>query len=123
MPIHFTIDHAERLVRARAEGEVSLADIEDLTDAIMVENAMPYRKLFDGRAAIPVYVEDDMMMLGARASAYASLERRGPVAFLPNPNHAALASRFINLGKSGRAAAIFYDEDEARRWLDEQPEV
>jgi hypothetical protein len=123
MPIRFTIDHEKRFVHACAEGEATLKDVEAFLDAVIIENALPYRKLFDGRTAIPIYVQDDMMLLGARASAYASLERRGPVAFLPNPRHAELAGRFINLGKSGRAARIFYEEDEARLWLEAQSEA
>ena len=76
MPICFTIDHAKRFVHARAEGEIDLADIEEFSDAVMVENAMPYRKLFDGRGAFGKYDDHGMMMLGARVSAYAAVEKR-----------------------------------------------
>jgi hypothetical protein len=125
MPIHFTIDHDRRHVEARAEGEVGLGDVEAFLDAIVVQNALPYRKLFDGRLAIAKYNDHDVMMLGARISAYAAnLESRGPVALLA-ANEAALdlAKRFINLGKSGRPAKAFLSEDEARKWLSTQPEV
>jgi hypothetical protein len=122
MPIQFTIDHANRLIRARAQGEVSLKDIEDFTDAIMVENAMPYRKLFDGRNAFGKYDDNDLMQLGARISAYASVERRGALAIVPSAEHIDLAKRFINLGKSGRPARVFDDPDEALQWLTAQPD-
>ena len=85
MPIRFTIDHAKRFVHARAEGEIDLADIEEFSDAVMVENAMPYRKLFDGRGAFGKYDDHDMMMLGARVSAYAAVEKRGALALVPSP--------------------------------------
>src|SRR4029077_14413093 len=52
MPIRFTIDHATRYVEARAEGEIGLEDFESFLDAIVVQGAMPYRKLFDSRQAI-----------------------------------------------------------------------
>ena len=123
MPIHYTIDHARRLVEARAEGEVTLHDIEEFTDAVMVENAMPYRKLFDGRGSFGKYDDQDLMRLGARISAYASVERRGALALVPGAEHLDLARRFINLGKSGRPAQVFTDPDEAMRWLEEQPEA
>jgi hypothetical protein len=123
MPIRFTIDHAKRLVTARAEDEISLKDIEEFTDAIMVENAMPYRKLFDGRTAFGRYDDHDLMQLAARMSAYASAERRGALALLPSPEYLELSRRFINLGKSGRPAKIFDDEASALRWLMAQPEA
>ena len=40
---------------------------------------MPYPKLFDAREAEPELSDDDMI-LGARVSAYAVMEPRGPVA-------------------------------------------
>jgi hypothetical protein len=122
MPIRFTIDHAKRFIRARAEGEISLGDIEDFTDAIMVENAMPYRKLFDGRGAFGRYDDNDLMTLAARISAYAAVERRGALALVPSPDYFELASRFINLGKTDRPSRAFLDPDEAVRWLEAQPE-
>jgi len=123
MPIRFTIDHAKRFVRACAEGEVTLSDIEDFTDAVMVENAMPYRKLFDGRGAFGKYDDHELMMLAARISAYAAVEKRGALAIVPSPDYFELATRFINLGKSGRPAQAFLDPDEALRWLEAQPEA
>jgi len=113
MPIRFSIDHARRLVLARAEGEIALKDIEAFTDAVMVENAMPYRKLFDGRGSHGKYDDHDLMQLGARISAYASVERRGALAIVPSEEYLDLARRFVNLGKSGRPAGVFLDPDEA----------
>jgi hypothetical protein len=122
MPISFTIDHSSHLVQARAEGLISLADIEEFTDAIMVENAMPYRKLFDGRGAFGKYDDQDLMQLAARISAYASFERRGALAVVPSEEYVDLAKRFINLGKSGRPARVFTNPDDALAWLVEQPD-
>ena len=127
MPVQFTIDHEKRYVEARAEGETGLEHIEEFLDAVVLQGALPYRKLFDGRLAIPKYVDlnNDVMMLGARMSAYASnLEPRGAVAILaPNEQAADLARRFINLSKSSRPARVFLAEDEARTWLAAQPEI
>ena len=125
MPIQFTIDHAKRFVRARAEGEIALTDIEAFSDAVMVENAMPYRKLFDGRLAIAKYDDNDVMMLGARMSAYANnLEPRGAVAFIAGSEAASdLAKRFLNLSKSSRPGKVFLEEEPARKWLAAQPEI
>jgi hypothetical protein len=83
MPIHFRIDHDKHYVEARAEGETGLEDVEKFLDAVVLQGALPYRKLFDGRLAVAVYNDNDIMMLGAHMSAYAAnLEPRGAVAFI-----------------------------------------
>jgi hypothetical protein len=125
VPIHFQIDHNKRHVEARAEGVVGLVDVEAFLDAIVVQGAIPYRKLFDGRLGVAKYDDNDVMMLGARISAYAAnLETRGAVAIIaPNEEASILARRFINLGKSGRAAEVFLSEAEARKWLESEPEI
>jgi hypothetical protein len=89
----------------------------------MVQNAMPYCKLFDGRGAFGKYDDHDMMMLAARVSAYASVEKRRALAIVPSPEYFELATRFINLGKSDRPARTFLDPDEALHWLEAQPEA
>jgi hypothetical protein len=125
MPIHFTIDHDRRYVEARAEGETGLEDVEKFLDAVVLQGALPYRKLFDGRLAVAVYNDNDIMMLGARMSAYASnLEPRGAVAFIAGSEAASdLAKRFLNLSKSSRPGKVFLEEEPAREWLAAQPEI
>ena len=122
MPVRYTIDHAKRFVHAVAEDNVTLDDIETFLDAVVVAEALPYRKLFDGRTAYGNYTNDDLMRLAARISAYAAVEKRGATAIVPSRDYYELAARFINLNKDGPARA-FLDVDEARRWLDAQPEI
>ena len=124
MPVRFTIDHAARYVTVRAEGIVVLDEILDYFDALVTQDAMPYRKLFDARHAEPRLSDDDVMVLGARVSAYAAFEPRGPIAAIAPPGEAAnILSRFINLGGASRAMRLFHSIDQARQWLAEQPEV
>lgn len=123
MPINVKIDHARRWVEALAEGEVSLEDIEEFLDAVIVAEALPYRKLFDGRASHGKYTDEEVMRLAARLSAYASLGRRGAVALVASAQHYELATRVLNLDRREQQGRVFIDVDEARRWLDAQPEV
>jgi len=124
MPVRFTIDHVERYVTVRAEGIVVLDEILDYFDALVTQNAMPYRKLFDARAAEPRLSDDDVMVLGARVSAYAELEPRGPIAAVAPPGEAAnILHRFINLGGASRAMRLFHSIEEAGGWLAEQPDA
>ena len=124
MGIKFTIDHKARYVEARAEDVVDLKDVEAFLDAVVVQDALRYRKLLDGRGAVPKYTNDDVMALGARVSAYAQIEQRGALALVAGTDeHFELAARFINLGKSDRPAKVFRSVDDARKWLEAQPEV
>jgi hypothetical protein len=122
MPIQYTIDHEKRFVHARVLGVISLKDIEDFTDAVVAQNALTYRKLFDASKGDGTYDDQDVMALAARASAYASLAKRGPLALIPRPGHNAdLARRYVNLGKFTGQAQIFDTADEALKWLHAQP--
>jgi len=124
MPIRYTIDHAARFVHARVEGVINLKDVEAFLDDIVVQDALTYRKLFDGSEGDGTYTDDDVMALAARASAYATLARRGPLALVPRKNVPAdLAQRFINLGKFDGQAKIFASANEALEWLNSLPEA
>jgi len=118
MPITYTIDHKERLVLARAEGIITLKDIEDFSDAVVAQDALAYRKLFDARDAAGTYDDNDVMILAARASAYATLTQRGRLALVPRRNAVPdLAERYINLGRFEGRAMIFRTPSEALAWL------
>jgi len=123
MPIKVNIDHAKRRVEAIAEGELSLEDIETFLDAVLVADALPYRKLFDGRAAYGKYTDEEVMRLAARLSAYASLGRRGAVALVTPVQYYELAARVLNLDTPERPGRVFLDPEKARLWLDGQPET
>jgi hypothetical protein len=118
MPLTFKIDHQERFVTVKAEGRVVLKDVEDYFDALMVQNAMPYAKLLDLTGAELVASDDDMMMLGARVSAYAAVDPRGPICLVAVTREAVdILRRFTNLGGATRPAKIVATVDEAREWL------
>jgi hypothetical protein len=123
MPVIFTIDHERHFVRARAEGVVEVKDMEALLDAVVLENALPYRKLFDTRQATFKHNGADVAVLAARVNLLAHIDRRGALALVTSPRHADLADRFLKLGRDDRPAQAFLDEDAAMRWLHEQPEV
>ena len=53
MPLKWSISHEDRLVLASAEGEASMADLEEYMSAVVAAGAMPYRKLFDTTYVAP----------------------------------------------------------------------
>jgi hypothetical protein len=121
MPIRCTILHPERFVVAQAKGDIVLQDIEVYFDEVVVSGAMPYHKLFDALDAVPRLSDADTMIVGARISAYAAFDPRGPLAVVADDKFRFQARRFLNLGSARRPAQIFETVASARDWLDAQP--
>ena len=121
MPLRIDIDHDGCLVHTKAEGLIGLSEILDYFDRVAVSDAMPYAKLFDASKARFSINDDDMMVLGARVSAYASMEPRGPIALIVGSDEDfVLGRRFANLGGAKRPLRIFRNAEEGRRWLETQ---
>lgn len=122
MPIRWTISHDQRFVSVKTEGLVTLKDIEAYLDALVVADAMPYAKLFDASDIDPQGSDHDVLMLGARMSAYAKTLPGGPLAFVVTTQIAReFVDRYLNLAAAPRPVNIFRTAQEARRWLDAQP--
>ena len=122
MPLRWEILHSEKLVHIVGDGLVVPKDLEQHFDALVVANALGYRKLFDARNVQPVYDDDDMMRMGARLSAYTANFPSGPLAVIGGGSDIrSTFMRFINVSPSKRPAKLFKTEAEARAWLAEQP--
>jgi hypothetical protein len=122
--MHFTIDHTSRFVDVKGSGDMTIDDVTDYFDALVTDGGMPYRKLIDLRGVSPKLTDDDIMMLGARVSAYAHMEPRGPIAVVSTADASDIfVRRFMNLGGAKRPMRLFASIDEARRWLMDQPEA
>ena len=122
MAIRWEALHPEKLLLVTGEGTVTLKEVEVYLDEIVTAGAMPYAKLFDATKVDPKYDDHDIMMLGARMSAYRATMKGGPLAFVVTggPTHEAI-QRYINLSPADRAVAVFTTVPEARAWLDAQP--
>ncbi|MSP76041.1 MAG: hypothetical protein EXR12_07890 [Rhodospirillaceae bacterium] len=118
MPLKWTISHADRTVEAVASGPVSLQDIERYLDDVMVSDALPYRKLFDASQASSALADEEMMLLGARFSAYTKLGPLGPIAIVaPATAIRQQAQLFATLAPADRPLKIFKAVEAARKWL------
>lgn len=118
MPLRWKVIHEQKLVHVVAEGAVTRKDLEDHFDALVVENALEYGKLFDGSRAEPVYGDEDVLELGARLSAYTATMKSGPLAVVGiGEAFEGAFRRFVNISPSQRPARLFRTEAEARAWL------
>lgn len=123
VPIDYTFDHEQRIVNATAHGVVSLQDILDYFDAVTINEAASYRKLFDAREMVPQLSDDDFMIVAARVSAYAAFDPRGAVAAVATTPEAIVAlRRYANFyGGEDRPVRLFASIEAARAWLDRMP--
>ena len=119
MPIAWKILPDERMVVARADGAVTLNDIQNYLDAVVVADAQPYAKLFDAGAMELKLTDDEVMLLGARMSAYSSaFDTAGPLAFVATTLAVeGFAKRFLNVASVQRPSKIFKTVEDAKAWL------
>ena len=118
MPLRWKVLHDQKLVHIVAEGPVTRKDIEDHFDALVVEDALAYGKLFDATRMEPVYGDDDVLPLGARLSAYTATMKSGPLAVVGvGETVESVFRRFVNISPSRRPARMFRTEADARTWL------
>jgi hypothetical protein len=121
MPIKWTVSHADRMVTVQVDGEVTLPQAEEYLDALVVADAMPYAKLLDCSKMVTRATDDEMMLLGARMRAYASVMKGGPLVFVvTDPVINGYVRRYINLAAADRPWQIVKSVDEARAWLGQQ---
>ena len=118
MPVDFTFDHENKLVIATAYGTVVLQEILDYFDAVTINDAASYAKLFDAREMDPQLSDDDVMVLGARISAYAAFDPRGAVAAVAVTVEARdIVRRYMNFAGAKRPIRLFTSVEDAREWL------
>ena len=119
MPITWRILAEERLVSARADGPVTLQEIFNYLDAVIVGDAQSYAKLFDAGSMVLALSDDEMMALGARMSAYSgAFAEAGPLAIVASTLVAeGFAKRFLNVSSVRRPAKLFRTVDQAKAWL------
>ena len=121
MPVDYQINHDVRFVTITGRGDVVLKDILDCVDVVVAQDAMGYPKLFDTRAAVGCFSDDDIMTMGARAQAYAFYNPRGPIAIVATSVESiSNMRRFMNLAAGNRPIRLFVAVEEARAWLHER---
>ncbi len=76
MPIVWGVNHAARLVSAKATGELGRTDIEDYLDGLVAAATLSYRKVLDMAECRLALSGEDMSAIGARIRGH---EARGPM--------------------------------------------
>ncbi len=116
MPIVWGVDHAARLVSAKATGELGGTDIEDYLDGLEAAATLSYRKVLDmmqGRLADG----EDMAALGDRVRTHESMRPMGSVAVIAGSEELYDRSRlFESVVDANRQLKIFRNAGMAYAW-------
>ncbi len=120
MALTWKIAHPEHLVLATVEGNVKYGEVEAFVAALSAAGAIPYGKLFDVRRGAAELSEGDLMSYADMAAGYESTAPLGPLALVIDAQAAPADVVLRRLAVIPRPFRIFYDPDEARRWLIQQ---
>ncbi len=119
MPLHWTIDSRLKLFAAKAEGHVTLDDVNRMLDAIVGAEAVGYRKLFDGSQGDPRMSPAELLRLGVRMRAIHATGTMGPLAVVLPANKYYLVARLLGMiAAAKRPMRVFTEPDKARQWLE-----
>lgn len=120
MPLHWTIDSRLQIFVATCDGNVELAEVNVMLDAVVGANGLGYRKLFDGTNGDTQMSSSDMLGIGVRMRALQDgIQDHGPLAIVVPDDKYAMMSRVLGiLAAAKRPMRVFNDAGKARKWLD-----
>ena len=96
--------------------------MQDYLDAVVVEGAMSYRKIFDLTHGTMQLADPEMMALGARIRAYDRTGTMGPLAIVAGSTASYERARlYMTLASAQRPMQLFTELPLARKWLEAQP--
>lgn len=123
MPLEYVQDDARRLVRMTMRDPVSLEERVAALERKFADGAWAYGLLIDARglatAANPAFVRAFRSRVADLVAAYGP---RGPIAIVAKASSTISAAQmFVILGRDPtETIEVFWDLDEALRWLDER---
>ena len=118
MPIVWGVNHAARLVSAKATGELGRTDIEDYLDGLAAAATLSYRKVLDMAGSRLALSKDDMSAIGARIRGHEAMGPMGCVAVIAGSDELYDQIRQLeSVVDADRPLKIFRDADMAYAWL------
>jgi hypothetical protein len=118
MPISWGVNHAARLVSAKATGELGRTDFEDYLDGLGAAATLSFRKVLDMSESRLALSAEDMAALGARIRGHESMGPMGSVAIIAGSDELYDQIRlFESVVHANRPLKIFRDAELAYAWL------
>ncbi|KAF0099830.1 MAG: hypothetical protein FD144_3625 [Rhodospirillaceae bacterium] len=123
MPLHWTIDSRLQIFVATCDGNVELAEVNEMIDAVVGAKGLGYRKLFDGTNGNTQMSAIEMLGIGVRLRALQHEgQDHGALAVVAPDDRYVMLSRLLGiLAAARRPMRVFKDAGKARKWLDSPP--
>ena len=119
MPVYMSIDRLERTVTMVAHGTVTDQEIRDVTQQLIDEDVPAFGKIIDTSAAVSDLTDDQVAVVAKMLREAPGYDRRGPVAYVIDPDRVGFAHRFAAASSADRPIKLFTSVREARRWVAE----
>lgn len=121
MPLHWNIIPDKRLMVVAADGLVAREEVDRMLDDMIAEQALGYRKLFDGARGDTNMRPSEILALGVRMRSLHQHGTMGPLAVVVPVDKWGLIARVLGmLAAAKRPMRVFQNAGKARRWLDRQ---
>lgn len=123
MTVTLAVDHVRRLLFVRAEGFITLADIQAHLVEERFVGGLPYRELIDARGYRPAFSADDVREIVALLRRLGKDSRLGPTAIVVDTDDGFGMIRMLEiLVEDVCAVRPFRRQDEAEEWLVDFPD-
>jgi hypothetical protein len=116
MPLYIEISRLHRTLTIVARGRISPEEIRGTAQQLAEANVRSFAKIVEVAGATTEWTPEQVQRV-AQLLRGASSEKRGPVAFIIDPERAAFPKAFAELTKGEGPIDMFRSLHEAREWL------
>ena len=124
VPIYMEISRLHRIVTLVARGKITPDEIRGMAQQLAEANVRTFAKIIEVAGATTEFSYDQVFRV-AEFLRGASTEKRGPVAFIVDPNRTGFPEAFTKQTEGEGPISLFTSLREARTWLEgiqHQPE-
>jgi hypothetical protein len=116
MPVYVEISRLHRTVTIVARGTISPDEIRGVAQQLAEANVRAFAKIVEVAGATTEWTPEQVTRV-AQMLRGASSEKRGPVAFIIDPDHTAFPTAFAEMTKGEGPIQMFKGLRDARDWL------
>ena len=116
MPVYMEISRLHRTVTIVARGTISPDEIRGVAQQLAEANVRPFAKIVEVAGATTEWTPEQVARV-AQMLRGASTEKRGPVAFIIDPDRTAFPAAFAEMTKGDGPIEMFKSLRDARDWV------
>jgi len=116
MPVYMEISRLHRTVTIVARGTISPDEVRGIAQQLAEANVRPFAKIVEVAGATTEWTPEQVARV-AQLLRGASSEKRGPVAFIIDPDRTAFPKAFAELTKGEGPIDMFKSLRDARDWV------